>query len=219
MQKFISYFWLFLIGSFIGFIIETLWCLLIHHKIEWRKSLIYEPLIPIYGLASIFIIIVGKLFQLKKDWQIFISGFFISTVIEYLASFFQEKIFGTISWDYRNLPLNISGRVNFIYSFLFGLTTLIFYNKFLLPVAHFFFSLSLTKPLIILFLLTLFAFILDVIISAVASLRMQERRHNIFRNGPFWHYIDNKYNDEFLKKIYPNAIIINKEGDYKGCNI
>ena len=131
MQRIISYFWLFLIGSFLGFIIETIWCLLRNKRFEWRKSLIYEPIIPIYGLSGLIILLVCNYLQVKTSLEIFLVGFVISTIIEYVASFLQEKIFGTISWDYSDFPLNLGGRVNFLYSVLFGLVATIFYKSIL----------------------------------------------------------------------------------------
>ncbi len=210
MQRIISYFWLFLIGSFLGFIIETIWCLLRNKRFEWRKSLIYEPIIPIYGLSGLIILLVCNYLQVKTSLEIFLVGFVISTIIEYVASFLQEKIFGTISWDYSDFPLNLGGRVNFLYSVLFGLVATIFYKSILYPINEYFLSINLTSTVIALFVISVTFFINDVIISFIAAFRMKERGNNIKRTSYFWHLIDNKYNDEYLKKIYPNAVEVYK---------
>ena len=67
MNMLIKYFWNLLLGSFIGFIIETLWCMIRWKKIESRKGLIYSPLIPIYGVATLFITILKELLNLNND--------------------------------------------------------------------------------------------------------------------------------------------------------
>ena len=209
-RKIISCFWLFLIGSFVGFIMETIWCLLRNKRFEWRKSLIYEPIIPIYGLSGLIILLVCNYLKVNTTFQIFLVGFVISTIIEYIASFLQEKLFGTISWDYSEFPLNLGGRVNFLYSVLFGLAATVFYKSILLPINEYLLSVNITNTVITLFVISFIFFITDVIISAIAAFRMKERGNNIKRTSYFWHLIDNKYNDDYLKKIYPNAIVLYK---------
>ncbi|MBO5121369.1 MAG: hypothetical protein J6C28_06770 [Bacilli bacterium] len=49
-----DYLWLFIFGSFFGFVIETIWCLIRWRKLESRKGLIYGHFIPIYGIAGVF---------------------------------------------------------------------------------------------------------------------------------------------------------------------
>ncbi len=204
----ISLFWMFLVSSFLGFIVETLWCIIRYRKIEWRKSLIYEPLIPIYGVAGLIIFLICSSLKIKDNISIFLIGFVISTIVEYIFSVLQEKVFGTTSWNYDKFPLNLNGRVNFLYSVLFGFVAVALYNWFLLPVSRFFNSLSLNKIVIIIFTFTVIFFLYDVFVSLIASFRMKERRNNIKRDGKFWNYIDKKYNDDFLKKIYPNITVI-----------
>ena len=58
MLKVIRYILILLIGSFIGSIVEEIWCLIRNKKFERRQSLVYGPLIPIYGVAGLFIIII-----------------------------------------------------------------------------------------------------------------------------------------------------------------
>lgn len=208
MKEIISLFWIFLIGSFLGFVMETIWCVIIHKKIEWRKSMIYEPIIPIYGLAGIIILLLCKCLNIKSSFKIFVIGTLISTIIEFVSSFLQEKIFGTISWDYSNFPLNLAGRVNLLYSLIFGVCSIVLCKYLLFPINDFFLSININRTIIVMFVFTVVFFLYDVVISFIVSFRMKERRNNVKRNNKFWNYIDTKYNDEFLKNIYPNAIVL-----------
>ena len=191
-----------------GFIVETLWFIFRYKKIEWRKSLIYEPIIPIYGAVGLIILLICRLLNIKKNMQIFIVGFIVSTLVEFISSILQEKIFGTISWDYSKFPLNLDGRINILYSVLFGIASVLLCKYFLFPLADYFFTLNLNGNIILIFIITVLFFIYDAIISYIASFRMKERKNNIKRTGKFWNYIDKKYNDKFLKYIYPNAIVV-----------
>ena len=52
--------WIFLIGSFFGFIYENLLMIIKGHP-ALRQGLIYEPLIPIYGIGSIVFLFILRL--------------------------------------------------------------------------------------------------------------------------------------------------------------
>ena len=115
MNAFIKYVLNFIIGSFIGYIIETIWCIVRWKKIESRKGLIYSPLIPIYGFATVFITVLIESFNLNNSISYFLLSYIVCAIVEYVSSIFQEKCFNTKSWDYTNMLGNINGRINAFY--------------------------------------------------------------------------------------------------------
>lgn len=206
MKEAIGYFWVFVLSAFLGFVVETLWCLYRNKKIESRKGLIYEPMIPMYGFSGAFIVLIARLFSAKKFYEIFFIGFLISTIVEFIASVFQEKVFGTKSWDYSEFPLNFKGRVNLIYSVLFGIVTLIAYKLVLSPFLNLVLRTELNGVMIVITILYFVFVMYDMIISALAVYRMKERRKKVTRKGKIWNYLDTKYTDELLKKVYANMV-------------
>ena len=50
----------------------------------------------------------------------------------------------------------------------------------------------------------------DITISCVACARQNERKHDIPPKNSFDVFLDNKYPDEFMDKIYNNRILIEK---------
>ena len=114
MKTVLKAFLIFLLGSFIGHIVEELWCLIKNKCFQIRSSLIHLPLIPIYGFAALFIIIVADKVG-YSTWKIFIIGFLVASIVEYVCSYIQEKIFKTKSWDYSNFKFNLNGRINLVY--------------------------------------------------------------------------------------------------------
>lgn len=208
MRVVLCYFLIFIICAFLGFIVETIWCIIRNKRIESRKGLIYEHLIPIYGLTGVFLVLVIKIFNLSNIYEVFIAGLILSTIVEYISSFSQEKIFSSKSWNYSDFPLNFNGRVNMLYSILFGFISVIFYKFILLPFIRFYLKLRLNKILIFVAICMILFFIYDCMISCIAVYRMKERKNNIVRNNKFWNYIDNKYTDDYLGKIYANMTFI-----------
>ena len=75
-------FWFFMVGSFLGFIHENLLTLL-KGKYILRQGLIYEPLIPIYGLGAIVFYLIYKSKNTKGKnlliniWKVFIIDFLV----------------------------------------------------------------------------------------------------------------------------------------------
>lgn len=109
---------LFLVYSFIGWIIEVVFSFFVEGKFINRGFLV-GPLVPIWGTAAVLITLI-----LRPDDSLFnliISSAFIGTFLEYVVNYSMEKIFKARWWDYSNLPFNINGRVCLAYSCLFGL--------------------------------------------------------------------------------------------------
>lgn len=210
MNKILFYFWIYVLTSFLGFIFESIWCFIRHGKIESRKGLIYELSIPIYGIAGVLIILFINKFNLIKWNYVFLLGFIISSVVEFLASLLQEVIFETKSWDYSKIPLNIGGRINLVYSIMFGLVTLISYEAVIVPYLNLFNKININTLFITISILLFLFIIYDIFISVIAVYRMKERRKNIKRNNKFWNHIDNKYTDEYLNKVYANMVNVIK---------
>lgn len=109
----------FIVYSIIGFILETIFGLISEGVIESRKSFLYGPFCAIYGLGAVVMIpILNKLKGNKVN--LFIGGFAIGTLTEYLVSLLGEMVFHVKWWDYSNLPFNIYGRVCLIFSLVWG---------------------------------------------------------------------------------------------------
>lgn len=204
MNTLIKYFWNLVIGSFIGFIVETLWCMIRWKKIESRKGLIYSPLIPIYGLATLFITILKELLNLNNSISYFLLTYIICAIVEYISSIFQEKCFNTKSWDYTGMKGNINGRINMFYLIAWSLIGVLWCNTYEILI-----NTVLKIPFINIISLILFIFLLfDCFISFVAAKRQKERRQRIKAKNTFDEWLDKTYNDKRLKKVYANAVYI-----------
>ena len=110
LNKLVKVFWVFIIGSVIGYVLEMIVGLVQNGHFVSRQGLLIGPFIQVYGLGLVTYYLVISKIKDKNNVKIFILSMILGGVIEYLFSFFQEKLFGTISWDYSNLPFNINGR-------------------------------------------------------------------------------------------------------------
>lgn len=109
----------FIIYSVVGFIIETVFGAITKGMLESRQSFLYGPFCSIYGVGAVIMIVFLQYF--KKSYNtLFVGGFIIGSVTEYLISLFGELILNVKWWDYSNMPLNIGGRICVYFSIFWG---------------------------------------------------------------------------------------------------
>lgn len=109
----------FIIYSVIGYIIETLYGIITKGVWESRQSFLYGPFCGIYGLGAVIMIIFLHKYQ-KKYIALFIGGFIVGSITEYIVSLFGEMVLGVKWWDYSGMPLNLNGRICVYFSIFWG---------------------------------------------------------------------------------------------------
>ena len=109
MNEIYYYFLLFLIYSFIGWLIEVIGKLIEKHKFVNRGFLI-GPICPIYGHGCILMILTLNRYK-DNPLTLFIYAIFICSLLEYFTSYFMEKIFKARWWDYSTKRFNLNGRI------------------------------------------------------------------------------------------------------------
>lgn len=115
--KYVSYF---IIYSFIGCILETLFGLITKGVVESRQSFLFGPFCVIYGIGAITIIKLLNKYK-GKILKIFLLSCLIGTILEFLMSYFCERLFHFKWWDYSGMTLNIYGRTCLYFSVMWGI--------------------------------------------------------------------------------------------------
>lgn len=158
-------FLIFIFYSFLGWCYEVIKNLVTSKKMINRGFLI-GPWIPIYGVGAVLMTVLLRGFT-NNIILLFILCIILFSSLEYVTSFFMEKIFHARWWDYSKKKGNINGRICIVATIFFGFVGLIamyYVDPFLV---NFFKSTNgtlLTIITIILFILFLIDFILSFII-------------------------------------------------------
>lgn len=205
--NFYQLFWIFFIGCFLGVVVETIWCLLTRHHYESRTGLIYGPFNLVYGFGALFMTLGLNWLSKKRDAWIFLGGVIIGSTFEYLCSWVQETLFGTVSWQYDKMPFNLNGRINLLYSLFWGALALL-WVKGIFPLMCKLISKipnAIGKPLTWVLLVFM---IFDSAISGLAVARMSTRREGVPAATAVEEFLDRHYPDERLRKIYPNMVYV-----------
>lgn len=156
------YFILFIIYSFLGWLMEITLTLILKRKFVDRGFLI-GPYCPIYGFGAL--LIMDLLENYTDNWLVlFILAMVICMILEYLTSYLMEVIFKARWWDYSNKKFNINGRICLETTIPFGLGALL-----LAYVLHPFFSsliMNINDTILLVIATFIFAlFLVDLIVS------------------------------------------------------
>lgn len=203
-KAYFKYLTFFTIGSLVGCVFETIVAFI--KKGYWvsRQGLIYGPFIPVYGAGIVLAVLFLEKFRRKdKKLPIFVLGGVFCGIAEYIFSYVQEIIFHTYSWDYSKYPLDINGRTTVIHMVIWGILILLF-MQFVYPIIMKLIEKVNSKVKCWLIVVFTIFFALNITISSLACNREYERYKNIPADSKLDILLDKYYDDEFLKKIYPN---------------
>ena len=117
-------FWYFVLFSILGLIIETLYSYITTGILESRKGFIWGPFCPIYGVGVTCLILLLDRIHSKNYFKLFIYGYLIGSIVEYMLSFMMEAFYGVRFWDYTYTKIHINGRICLIYSLFWGILTI-----------------------------------------------------------------------------------------------
>ena len=196
--------WIFLISSFLGCIVETIFCRLVLGEWMSRSSLVYGSFSVIWGIS----ILLGT-FALRKSvrrsaFYLFAVGTIAGLLFEYVLSFIGEIAFGVTFWDYNHLPLNIGGRVSLVFSFFWGIAAVIWIKLLYLPVSRFI-SFLLRKTGKWLSVVALVLLVFDLTVSYMALQRYHERKTETVQSTVIGKWLDRSFPDSKIMTIYPSA--------------
>ena len=202
LKKIVKLFWVFVIGSIIGYLLEMIVGLVQNGHFVSKQGLIYGPFSQVYGIGLVIYYLVIP--NNKKNIEIFLISMFLGGIVEYIFSYLQETFFGTISWDYSNLLFNINGRTSLLHCIYWGIGGILFL-KYIRPKIE---KIDLLYPkmwfkVLIIFLAIFLLF--DIIISSLACKRQEERKEGIEPKNNIEIFLDKTYTDEVLNEIYSNA--------------
>lgn len=120
----INYITLFIIYSFLGWVMESFFRSICEKKLI-NTGFLYGVICPIYGIGAIIMLIF--LDNLKQNvFILFISAFFILSLWEYIVGWLLEKIFNAKYWDYSKHKFNINGRICLANSIAWGILAVVF---------------------------------------------------------------------------------------------
>ena len=194
-------FWVFFFGSVLGFVVEGLWHIVLTGEWVDHSATVVGPFCTVYGVGAVAAFAIAKILPRHRVGLQFLAFALTGGAVEYFTSLFQERTFGSVSWDYSSHTLNLGGRVSGQMAILWGFLGMVFIGliyptlKKLLQHVH-----SQRWHIFCIACSVFMAF--DLIISASAIFRWKERAESLPPSGKWEAYLDDTYPDSVMEYVY-----------------
>lgn len=198
--------WVFLVTSFLGALIEMVFCRVTSGRWMSRSGVLYGSFSFVWGLGAVVLTITLQRIADKPDRRIFLAGFVIGGAYEYLCSVFTELVFGTVFWDYSKMPLNIGGRTNVLYCIFWGLLAVAWIKVLYPPMSK---GIEKISPLLgkVVTWIIIFFLACDGLLTGAAMLRYTDRQNNPEPKNVAEAFLDNTYDDDWMEHHWPNMVV------------
>ena len=203
--------WVFLISALLGDIIETFWCGLVDGEWMNRSSVLYGPFSFVWGLGAVVLTVTLQGLAEKNDRYVFLAGFVVGGAYEYLCSVFTEMVFGTVFWDYSDMPLNIGGRTNVLFCFFWGVLAVVWIKVIYPPMSK---AIESVPPLVgkITTWIVVLVMGCNAVLTSAAMVRYSVRAVQPEPANSFEEFLDQQYDDRYMEHRWPNMIVTEGSG-------
>lgn len=202
-EKAITYtkiFWLFLVGSVAGVIIEGLFCLITKGHWETHVVSVLAPYNILYGLGVVLFYIGSVKFQNKPlIVQIIIMTVF-ATALELICGLLLWHVLGMRAWDYSNKFLNYKGIICLGFSVAWGFAAFVFSK--LSPYIQMLLKHCTGKPWKIVCTVLSLVIALDLCMTGTSIFRWSERHYGIQAQTRIQRELDAKAPDDWMQKRF-----------------
>ena len=196
-----------IIGSFVGVVVELIWCMFRHGYIESRSGLIYGPFNLLYGAGAVVLTVCLYRFRNRGAWLSFLGGMIVGSVVEYVCSFAQELLLGTRSWDYSNMPFNLNGRICLLYSIFWGFLGVLWIKRIYPEMARNILRMPEKWGKVVTWAMTIFM-VFNACVTLVAVMRWSDRVRGEEATTAFEKMLDDRFPNERLEKVFANMKFI-----------
>ena len=123
-----------------------------------------------------------------------------------LYSVFTELVFGTVFWDYSDMPLNIGGRTNVLFCCFWGILAVVWIKIIYPRMSHLIEKLP-PLPGKVVTWLVVFVMVCNAVLTSAAMLRYSTRAVHLEPSNAFEAFLDRHYGDEYIESRWPNMIV------------
>ena len=201
--------WLFVVGAFLGDVVETIFCRVTAGVWMSRSSLVWGPFSVVWGLALVLAAVLLRGSERKSESRIFWFGVILGGAYEYVCSAVTELLFGTVFWDYSGFKFNLGGRINLLYCFFWGIAAVAWIRYGYPLVAK---GMNKLKTHIRPWMTAALAVFMAVNmgVSALAMARYDARTSGVEAATPLAVFLDAHFDNARMERIYPNAKKVEK---------
>lgn len=193
-------FWLFMLSSFAGVLLEGLFCLFRYGHWETHVVSLWGPFCIIYGIGAVGCYMGHALLGQKKKWVQFMAYSFVGFFVELICGSALEYGLSMRAWDYSQHYMNIHGHVSMQMTMAWGFIGIVFSQ--LAPWLDEMLSLLENRTMDMACTALSVFMAVDLFMTAAAVGRWSRRHFEIPASGGMDLWIDENYPDEFMEKRF-----------------
>ena len=194
-------FWVFFFGSILGFIIEGLWNIVLFGEWVDHSATVVGPFCIVYGVGAVAAFLVARVLPRRSIVLQFVAFAVVGGAVEYFTSLFQERTFGSVSWDYSSHTLNLGGRVSGQMALIWGFLGMLFVGLLYPTLRRLLHRMHTLRWQVFCVACSVFM-ALNLAISAAAIFRWRERAEAIPPSNKWEMYLDTTYPDSLMEHVY-----------------
>lgn len=206
--NFFNLFWIFVVCSFLGLIIETIYHMAVVEPgvYQDRAGLLFGPFSPIYGVGGMLMTMALNRFHKASLVVVFFVSAVIGGAFEFAVSWFMQFAFGIVAWDYTGTFLSIDGRTNGMFMAMWGVLGM-FWIKLCLP-----WMLKLVNRIPWNWRYTLTAIcaavmIVDCVMTLMALDRWYQRETGVQPDNAISQFIDDHFDNSYMEHRFQSMSI------------
>ncbi len=210
---FVKLFWIFVVGSVFGLVIEDVFHLIVYHEWESRAGLVWGPFSPLYGVGAVVLTVFLNRFYYTHNLIIFIIAMILGSAMEYFASLMMEVFWHAIAWDYTGTFGSIDGRTNFFFGVMWGTLGLAWVRIIMPCIKRVFKHIDFKNIIVRIVSFVLIAFVtVDIAVTILALHREGQRTENIPPASPIDVWLDEAFTDEWMQQRFENMTVSSEVG-------
>lgn len=193
-------FWLFLIGSVAGVIIEGMFCLL--YKGRWENHVVslFAQYNILYGIGAVLFFIGAAKLRIASPVQKAVAMAIVATLLELFCGLLLKHVLGMRAWNYANSFMNYQGLICPAFSLAWGIAALGFcklyprVNRMLTRFKQKHWRIACASLSVLI--------AADLCLTGAAILRWSDRHHGFPADTAFQHFLDEELPDEWMQERF-----------------
>ena len=193
-------FWLYIAGSLAGTGLEGVFCVFKYGHWETHVVSLLGPFCIIYGIGAVGCYVGYTILYRKSKWIQFTLYVLMGFSLELLCGLLLEFGLSMGAWNYSNHFFNIRGHVSLQMSLVWGIVGMAF--SIIVPYIEVVLSKAEKKTWKVGCAIFTAIMAVDILLTSAAICRWSGRHFDIPPSNVLEQTIDQRYNDEFMKKRF-----------------
>lgn len=189
-------FWLFMISSLAGFVIEGVFCVFKYGNWQSHVVTMWGPFCLLYGIGTVGFYLVAAALKGKGYILEFIGYAMVGDVLELVGGLLLEFGLGMRAWDYTQSFLNFRGHICLSMTLVWGIVGFVF-SRFCPLISRGLSKYEHGIYRVLIIILSVFMAV-NLIFTAICIVRWSKRHTGVPAGSAFEKYLDEKYDDKYM---------------------